>query len=134
MIIGCDFHPSWQQIAWLDSETGETGERKLVHGSGECQGVLSTAPDFRPCHPHRTIMLLTKPSLLGPPMTCYAENSVWRLIPRKVQCSRIHVLRRYVLQLHRKAKVVSVLALRNTLSSRRIAIPFQLAQRYLDAP
>jgi len=31
MIIGCDFHPSWQQIAWFDSETGETGERKLVH-------------------------------------------------------------------------------------------------------
>jgi hypothetical protein len=28
MIIGCDFHPSWQQIAWLDSETGETGEEK----------------------------------------------------------------------------------------------------------
>jgi len=37
MIIGCDFHPSWQPIAWLDSETGETGERKLVHGSGEAQ-------------------------------------------------------------------------------------------------
>ncbi len=34
-IIGCDFHPSWQQIAWLDSETGESGEQKLVHGSGE---------------------------------------------------------------------------------------------------
>ena len=37
MIIGCDFHPSWQQIAWLDSETGETGERKLVHASGEAK-------------------------------------------------------------------------------------------------
>jgi hypothetical protein len=35
MIIGCDFHPSWQQIAWLDSETGETGEQKLVHARGE---------------------------------------------------------------------------------------------------
>ena len=31
MIIGCDFHPSWQQVCWLDTETGETGERKLVH-------------------------------------------------------------------------------------------------------
>jgi len=30
-IIGSDFHPSWQQIAWLDTETGETGEHKLVH-------------------------------------------------------------------------------------------------------
>jgi transposase len=37
MIIGCDFHPSWQQIAWLDSETGETGERKLVHACGDAK-------------------------------------------------------------------------------------------------
>src|ERR1700682_1757881 len=37
MIIGCDFHPSWQQLAWLDSETGETGERKLVHASGDAK-------------------------------------------------------------------------------------------------
>ena len=37
MIIGCDFHPSWQQIAWLDTETGETGEQKLVHASGDAR-------------------------------------------------------------------------------------------------
>ena len=37
MIIGCDFHPSWQQIAWLDTETGETGEQKLVHAEAEAQ-------------------------------------------------------------------------------------------------
>ena len=37
MIIGCDFHPSWQQVNWLDPETGDCGERKLVHGSGEAQ-------------------------------------------------------------------------------------------------
>jgi transposase len=37
MIIGCDFHPSWQQVSWLDSEGGDTGERKLVHGTGEAQ-------------------------------------------------------------------------------------------------
>ena len=37
MIIGCDFHPSWQQIAWFDSETGETGEQKLVHASGDAK-------------------------------------------------------------------------------------------------
>ena len=36
-IIGCDFHPSWQQVAWLDAETGETGERKLVNGDGEAE-------------------------------------------------------------------------------------------------
>jgi len=37
MIIGCDFHPSWQQVSWLDSETGETGERNLVHAAGEAK-------------------------------------------------------------------------------------------------
>ena len=37
LIIGCDFHPSWQQIAWLETETGETGESKLVNGDGEAE-------------------------------------------------------------------------------------------------
>ena len=37
MIIGCDFHPSWQQVNWLDTETGETGEQKLVHASGDAK-------------------------------------------------------------------------------------------------
>jgi len=31
MIIGCDFHTRYQEIAWLDLETGETGERRLEH-------------------------------------------------------------------------------------------------------
>ena len=31
MIIGCDFHPRFQQIAFLDKETGEYGERRLNH-------------------------------------------------------------------------------------------------------
>lgn len=37
MIIGCDFHPSWQQVSWLDMETGESGERKLLHADGEAE-------------------------------------------------------------------------------------------------
>src|SRR5213593_282338 len=37
MIIGCDYHPSWQQICWLDTITGETGEKKLEHASGEAE-------------------------------------------------------------------------------------------------
>jgi len=37
MIIGCDFHPSWQQVSWLDTETGETGEQKLVHAAGDAE-------------------------------------------------------------------------------------------------
>ena len=36
-IIGCDFHPSFQQIAMLDTETGEIVERRLLHAGGEAQ-------------------------------------------------------------------------------------------------
>jgi transposase len=36
-IIGCDYHPSYQQIAWLDLETGELREASLQHGNGEAQ-------------------------------------------------------------------------------------------------
>ena len=31
LIIGCDYHPSVQQIAWVATETGECGERRLMH-------------------------------------------------------------------------------------------------------
>ena len=31
LIIGCDYHPSFQQVAFLDTETGESGEGKLGH-------------------------------------------------------------------------------------------------------
>lgn len=34
-IIGCDYHPSWQQVCWMETTTGETGEQKLEHASGE---------------------------------------------------------------------------------------------------
>ena len=35
IIVGCDFHSSWQQVAVLDVETGEMTERRLVNGDGE---------------------------------------------------------------------------------------------------
>ena len=31
IIIGCDYHPGFQQIAYVDSETGEVQERRLQH-------------------------------------------------------------------------------------------------------
>src|SRR5258708_64881 len=36
-IIGCDFHPSFQQIAFVDQSTGEYGCRRLEHKSGEAE-------------------------------------------------------------------------------------------------
>jgi len=31
LIIGCDYHPGFQQLACVDSETGELSEQRLVH-------------------------------------------------------------------------------------------------------
>jgi len=31
MIIGCDYHPDFQQIAFVDTDTGELRERRLQH-------------------------------------------------------------------------------------------------------
>ena len=36
-IVGCDFHPSFQQVAILDISTGEVRELKLMHASGEAE-------------------------------------------------------------------------------------------------
>jgi transposase len=44
MLIGCDYHPSWQQICWLDTVTGETGEEKLGHASGEAERFYRQLP------------------------------------------------------------------------------------------
>jgi len=44
MIIGCDYHPSWQQISWVDTVTGETQEKKLEHASGEAEKFYRGLP------------------------------------------------------------------------------------------
>jgi hypothetical protein len=37
MIIGCDFHTRYQQIAMLDEATGELSEWRLDHQTGEAE-------------------------------------------------------------------------------------------------
>ena len=37
MIIGVDYHPSFQQIAFFVEETGECGEQRLKHSEGEAE-------------------------------------------------------------------------------------------------
>ena len=37
MLIGVDYHPSFQQIAFFIEETGECGERQLNHSDGEAE-------------------------------------------------------------------------------------------------
>jgi len=36
-IVGCDFHPGWQQVAVFDSATGEIRELKLENGNREAE-------------------------------------------------------------------------------------------------
>ncbi len=31
LIIGCDYHPGFQPIAYVDTDTGELQERRLLH-------------------------------------------------------------------------------------------------------
>src|SRR5258708_4171030 len=44
MIIGCDFHPRYQQIAMMDTETGELVERRLEHENGEARAFYASLP------------------------------------------------------------------------------------------
>jgi hypothetical protein len=37
LIIGADYHPSFQRIAFFSEETGECGERRLSHDDGEAE-------------------------------------------------------------------------------------------------
>ena len=44
ILIGCDFHPSWQQVCWLDPDTGETEDTQLVHAPGEAERFYRRFP------------------------------------------------------------------------------------------
>ena len=44
LIIGCDFHSRFQQIAMLDPTTGEVVERRLEHENGEAKMFYATLP------------------------------------------------------------------------------------------
>jgi transposase len=45
IIIGCDFHTRFQQIAMLDPTTGEIVERRLEHENGEAEKFYATLPE-----------------------------------------------------------------------------------------
>ena len=37
LLIGVDYHPSFQQVAFLNQDTGECGELQLNHSDGEAE-------------------------------------------------------------------------------------------------
>jgi len=44
IIMGCDFHSRFQQIAMLDPATGGVIERRLEHENGEAKKFYATLP------------------------------------------------------------------------------------------
>jgi transposase len=44
LVIGCDFHTRFQQIAMVDTTTGEMSERRLEHENGEARKFYATLP------------------------------------------------------------------------------------------
>jgi hypothetical protein len=44
LIIGCDIHTRFQQIAMLDPTTGEVVERRLGHETGEAEKFYASLP------------------------------------------------------------------------------------------
>jgi len=58
LIIGCDFHTRYQQIAMLDTDTGKLTERRLEHENGEARAFYASLP---------------KPALVGMEATGHAQ-------------------------------------------------------------
>ena len=44
LMIGCDIHTRFQQIAMLDALSGEIIERRLEHDAGEAQAFYAALP------------------------------------------------------------------------------------------
>jgi hypothetical protein len=44
IIVGCDFHTRFQQIAMLEPTTGELVERRLEHENGDAEKFYGTLP------------------------------------------------------------------------------------------
>ncbi len=62
LIIGCDFHTRYQQIAMMDETTGELVERRLDDQSGEAHAFNRSLPE-----PVRWRPIPTPATWLGPP-------------------------------------------------------------------
>jgi transposase len=44
ILVGCDFHSRYQQIACVDTDTGDLIERRLEHENGEARAFYSSLP------------------------------------------------------------------------------------------
>jgi hypothetical protein len=44
LILGCDFHTRYQQIAMMDTGTGDVVEQRLEHENGEAHAFYRSLP------------------------------------------------------------------------------------------
>lgn len=42
LVMGCDFHPSFERVAILDTRTGEISRKTLTHGEGDARGFYES--------------------------------------------------------------------------------------------
>jgi hypothetical protein len=81
MIIGVDYHPSFQQIAFLDQETGECGERPLNHSDEEAEIASSLTSNTATCLRRLPSRYASRRFPLSGPSLNFRTNaaSSWRL-------------------------------------------------------
>ncbi len=72
LIIGCDLHTRNQQVAMLDTETGELLERRLEHESGEARAFYASLP-----RPARVGMEATAPAQWFERMLSELGHELW---------------------------------------------------------
>jgi transposase len=72
LIIGCDYHTRFQQIAMLDRETGEIIERRLDHETGEARAFYGALP-----RPARVGMEATGPAPWFERMLAEQGHELW---------------------------------------------------------
>jgi len=95
-IVGCDFHPSWQQVAAVDVETGELKELRLLNGNGEAETFYRGLPvpsliGIEACGNSQWLIELLQPqSLAGRKATQYP---LWRRRgSSSAECLQLEVL------------------------------------------
>ncbi len=62
LIMGCDLHTRYQEIALLDTATGEVVTRRLEHENGEARASYASLPE----HNRERSLVPRKSGLIAP--------------------------------------------------------------------
>lgn len=84
-IIGCDFHPRFQQIAFVNTQTGECGQRRLEHSGGEAEAFYRALKD----EVVRVGMEAGGHSLWSERLLGELGQGLWTGDPAKIQAKRV---------------------------------------------